>query len=111
MARKQYPKRNAVPSNIRPKYVGRKLFRTGDTKIKCVDCTYYASHELLVREPANPFAAEKLVPTPVCPRHGRRRIAEGGAERIRAYPEFLSWERQVADWEAHQRAGVQESLV
>jgi hypothetical protein len=111
MTRKTYPKRNTLSANVSPKYQGRKLWRNGDARMKCLDCIAYASHEALVRVPGNPFKAEHLAKTPVCPKHATKKIAEGIVERIHPYPEFLSWEREVADWESHQRSGVQGSLV
>lgn len=110
-ARKSYPKRNAVPTNVRPKYKGRSLFRTGDTRIKCRDCTYYATHEAEIRVPANPFKPEHILKVPFCQAHAHKSVAVGELERIHAYQEFISFNKELADWEASQRSGVQGSLV
>lgn len=109
--RKSYPKRNAVPDGARPRYQGRALFRTGDTRIKCRDCTHYATHEAEIRVPANPFKAEHVAKVPFCQTHAHKSVAVGELERIHAYQEFISFNKTLADWEARQRSGVQGSLV
>jgi len=100
-----------------PQYEGRRLWRSGDTRIKCRDCDRYATHR---GQPApgaaskNPLASFMTGVRPyidACPMHAKKAVAAGEFIRIQPFAEYLSYQKQLAAWQTRREAGEQGKLM
>ena len=110
-SRKAYPKRNASVKNPKPKYGGKMLWGMHDHRMKCRDCTHYATHEALIKHEPNPFNTKTEATVQFCVVHGNKSVATGEVIRITPFDEFLSFQRELKKWESMQGEELQGQLV
>jgi hypothetical protein len=95
----------------RPKYGGKMLWGMQDHRIKCRDCNRYASHEALVRHEPNPFNPATEAVVQLCMTHGNKGAATGEVIRIKPFPEFSKFQRELDKWEKQMATTMQEVLL
>ncbi len=110
-SRKAYPKRNASVTDPKPKYGGKMLWGMADRRIKCIDCTHYATHECVIKHDPNPFDPSVTATVQYCVKHANKAVGSGIVLTINPFEEYRAHQRDVKKWESRQGGELQGVLV
>jgi hypothetical protein len=105
-----YPRRNGTQVQ-KPKYGGKALWGMQDTRIKCMDCIRYASHEAIINHEPNPFNPATEATVHYCIVHANKAVARNVIVSVKPFAEYSAYTRALTKWQDAQGGELQEVLL